>query len=66
MKSWSYRVIEFNPQKGLNLGGLVNLKEIEDSLNKLGEQGWEVVSGYTTNEGYGTTKRIIYTLKKEA
>lgn len=65
MKCWSYRVIEFDPQKGFNLGGKVDVQEIEEQLNLLGQQGWEVVSNFTTNEGYGTTKKIVFTLKKE-
>lgn len=65
MRCWSYKVIEFDPQKGFNLGGKVDIQEIEDRLNLLGKQGWEVVSSFTTNEGYGTTKKIVYTLRKE-
>ncbi|WP_170065642.1 hypothetical protein [Clostridium vincentii] len=44
----------------------MNTNEMEEKLNKLGEVGWEVVSGYTTTRDFGASRRVIYTLKKEA
>lgn len=64
MKNWEYKVIEFDP-KGV-FGGLLELDEVEKTLNELGSQGWEVISTITTNEGAGRTKKVIYTLKREA
>ena len=63
MKKWIYKVIEFNTT-GL-MGGVVNTNYIESRLNELGEFGWEVVSGHTTAQDFGSSRRVIYTLKKE-
>lgn len=64
MNNWNYKAIEFDPKKSF-MGGKVDCQTIENRLNELGRQGWEVVSSFTTNEGYGNTKKIVYTLKKE-
>ncbi|PKM95632.1 MAG: DUF4177 domain-containing protein [Firmicutes bacterium HGW-Firmicutes-1] len=64
MKRWIYKVIEFDPKKSF-MGGKVDCNNIEQRLNELGRQGWEVISNFTTNEGYGNTKKLVYTLKRE-
>lgn len=64
MKRWSYRVVEFDPKSSF-MGGKIDRQYIEDQLNELGKQGWEIISNFTTNEGYGSTKKIVYTLKRE-
>lgn len=64
MKTWIYKVVEFDPKKSF-MGGKVDSQHMETRLNELGRQGWEVISSFTTNEGYGNTKKIVYTLKKE-
>lgn len=64
MKTWHYKVVEFDPKKSL-MGGKVDSQYMENRLNELGKLGWEVISSFTTNEGYGSTKKIVYTLKKE-
>lgn len=63
MAKWEYRVVEF--QSTGALGGLVNTEEIEKALNELGEKGWEVTTSYSTSAGYGATRKLVYTLKKE-
>lgn len=64
MRRWIYKVVEFDPKKSF-MGGKVDSQNIEQRLNELGRQGWEVISSFTTNEGYGNTKKIVYTLKRE-
>ncbi len=63
MKKWSYKVIEFD-SKGF-VGGKVNSRNIEDRLNELGNQGWALVSSFTTNQAYGQTNKIVFTFKRE-
>lgn len=64
MKKWIYKVIEFNTT-GL-MGGIVQTNNIESKLNELGEFGWEVVAGHTTTQDFGSSRKVIYTLKKES
>lgn len=63
MEKWEYKVVDF--QSGGFMGGLLNTAEIEAKLNELGKDGWELVSSYSTNAGYGATRKLVYTLKKE-
>ncbi|MCK5817455.1 MAG: DUF4177 domain-containing protein [Candidatus Marinimicrobia bacterium] len=62
MKKWDYKVVEFG--SGGFLGGNINTQKVETQLNELGKLGWELVTSYSTNAGYGATKKLVYTLKK--
>ena len=64
MTKWEYRVIEFDSH-GM-MGGLVDCEKIELKLNELGKDGWELVSSYPTQQGYGSSRKLIYTLKRES
>ena len=64
MKRWSYKVVEFDPE-GFWFGGNINSQSIEERLNELGNQGWEVAGNFATSETNGRTKKIVYTLKRE-
>ncbi|MEA2077524.1 MAG: DUF4177 domain-containing protein [Candidatus Marinimicrobia bacterium] len=44
----------------------MNITEVETRLNELGKLGWELVGSYSTNFGYGSTRKLVYTLKKES
>lgn len=58
MKKWEYKVINL---KAKGVTNLVLSKEDEDVLNKLGEQGWELVSSAPTVNG----RTICCMLKRE-
>lgn len=60
---FEYKILKFNTT-GL-FGGKVNLEEIEVELNKLGAEGWELISTVASNEAYGTTKEIVYIFKRK-
>ncbi len=64
MTKWKYKILEFNPTRSLMVTK-VDKKAIENELNDLGKQGWEVVGNFTTTDSHGSTKKIVYTLKKE-
>ena len=64
MKKREYKVLEFG--SGGMMGGLVATAEIEKRLNELGKQGWELVTSFSTNAGYGATRKLVFTLKKES
>lgn len=61
MTKWEYRVISFETF-GL-LGGLVETKEIEEKLNELGKEGWELISAYATVGG-SSSRRVVYNFKR--
>ncbi len=43
----------------------LNSEKTELYLNKLGSEGWELVSVFDTNQGHGTTNEIIFVFKRE-
>ncbi|WP_121965583.1 DUF4177 domain-containing protein [Myroides sp. N17-2] len=62
MKKFEYKTIEINP-KG-TWSPKMDLKEIDKTLNELGEQGWELVS-MTSRSFNGSTYGFYYTFKRE-
>ncbi|MEA3422666.1 MAG: DUF4177 domain-containing protein [Bacillota bacterium] len=60
---WEYRVEMF--WSGGFFGGKVNKTEVENTLNDLSNQGWEVVSTTSLNRFFGETHNVLYTLKRE-
>jgi hypothetical protein len=49
---------------GLGLGGKIDGQELTDRLNKLGGEGWELVSVFDTNMLEGKTRDVIAVLKR--
>jgi len=64
MKMCEYKVVEF-VSRGMK-GRLIKPLDIEKKLNELGQLGWELVTSFSINAGYGSTRKVIYTLKKES
>ncbi|WP_269539915.1 DUF4177 domain-containing protein [Cerasicoccus fimbriatus] len=63
MKRFEYKVIKFDG-KGI-LGGKVDMQDMEQKMNAPGQEGWEAVSVFDTNEAYGSTRWVIATFKRE-
>ena len=45
-------------------GGNVEVHQIENQLNLLGSEGWEMVSCTSTNQSYGASKSIVCIFKR--
>lgn len=63
MIQWEYKTIEFET-KGFS-GGLLDIGELNDSLNRYGNDGWELVNCFTTNKDYGSSRKVIAVLKRQ-
>lgn len=63
MEKWEYTSIKVNA-KGFK-GGILELRDFDDELNRLGEEGWELVSCVASNEAYGTTREVISVFKRK-
>lgn len=50
--------------KGL-LGGVVDASALDVLLNKLGSQGWNLVSVFDTNMLHGQSREIVAMFKRE-
>jgi hypothetical protein len=46
------------------LGGKVDLAQMDIEFNRLGRDGWELVSTFDTNASHGSTRWIIATFKR--
>ena len=62
MEQYEYKLMKYDG-KGL-FGGKFDLTEVDAEFNKMGKEGWELVSLMDTQEGYGKTKWIIATFKR--
>lgn len=63
MDRFEYKTL-FTDAKGA-LGGKVNQYEYQNELNKLGSQGWELVSAVAAAQSYGSTRWIISVFKRK-
>jgi len=63
MERFEYKVMTYDT-KGF-FGGNVEVQQIEDQLNLLGNDGWEMVSCTTTNQSYGSSKSIVCIFKRK-
>lgn len=61
-KGWEYKTIELAAHGFL--GGKIDRAKFEEMLNSLGAQGWELVSAFDTNQGYGATRDVIAIFKR--
>ena len=63
MDKYEYKVAVYDT-KGF-WGGNVEVNQIEDQLNLLGNDGWEMVSSTSTNQSYGASKSIVCFFKRK-
>lgn len=62
MEKFEYKVVTYDPNGFL--GGNVKIDQIEDQLNQLGNEGWELVSCTSSNQSYGSTKSLVCIFKR--
>lgn len=63
MKRFEYKTLK-TKEKGF-WSGRLDTQELELYLNKLGFEGWEMVSSVETNTYQGGTNEIIFVFKRE-
>ncbi len=63
MKRFEYKTLKTR-EKGF-WSGKVDTSELELYLNKLGFEGWELVSSFETNTYQGGTNEIVIIFKRE-
>lgn len=59
---WEYKTLEFD-SKGF-VGGVLDITRFDESLNAAGRDGWELVSVFTTNQAYGSSRKVIAVFKR--
>lgn len=63
MEQFEYKTL-FTDAKGF-LGGKVDTLEFQNDLNRLGSEGWELVSSLSSNQSYGSTRWIVSIFKRK-
>ena len=63
MKRFEYKTVEIKPTGTWT--SKFDIVEIDKVLNRMGSEGWELVSMEDRNVGYGTTACFYYTFKRE-
>ena len=59
---WDYQTMKYEP--GGLLGGKVDYSRLTAELNKMGADGWELVSAFDTNYSEGATREIVMIFKR--
>lgn len=60
---WEYLTVKF-AASGFFLGGKLDGDAFNYELNKLGLDGWELVSVFDTNMNQGATRDVVAVLKR--
>ena len=61
---WEYKTFKM-ATTGFS-GGKLDEETFTDHLNDLGDQGWELVAAFDTNQGSGYTRDVIVVFKRPA
>lgn len=64
MEKYEYKMFEYNTQFSW-ASVSVNTDELQNQLNILGNEGWELVSSTPITVNNGRTKSIVCTLKRK-
>jgi len=59
---WEYKTITL-ATKGF-WGGKLDVGKLDAFMNNLGADGWELVTGFDTNKGYGETRDVVVLFKR--
>jgi hypothetical protein len=58
---WEYQTLAV--EHGWFSGGHIDAEDVNDQLNGLGQEGWDLVSAFDTN-GNGTTRFSVFVFKR--
>jgi len=65
MKKWEYHTVKLATTSSWLSGGHLDEAKLDEYMNKLGEQGWELVAAFDTNKAYGESKDVAAIFKRE-
>ncbi|GIW85530.1 MAG: DUF4177 domain-containing protein [Thermogemmata sp.] len=63
MLRYEYKVLTFYP-RGLLLGSKLDTDKMEQVLNEWAEEGWRVLSIFTTQQHYSGTRQVVVILER--
>ena len=65
MKKFEYKTLEFEASGNFIRTINIDSKKLEEILNEMGEDGWEMIHPVDYAIGYGTTQKVILFFKRE-
>jgi Domain of unknown function (DUF4177) len=61
-QQWEYKTVKVDTYGFL--GGILDTNKFDSELNRLGQQGWELVSTFDTNMNNGVSREAIAVFKR--
>lgn len=62
MQKWEYKTMKVQT-KGFT-GGILEIESFDEQLNRLGQEGWELVSTFVTTAGSGASREAVAIFKR--
>jgi hypothetical protein len=62
---WEYKTIKLSAT-GFLVGGKIDEGKLDLMMNELGSEGWELVTAFGTNKGYGQTNSVVAIFKRQS
>lgn len=62
MQKWEYKTLKIKTHGFF--GGKIDEEDLEAQLNEYGEDGWEVVSCFDTNQSEGSSLNVVIVMKR--
>ncbi len=59
---WEYKTIKLEATGWV--GGKIDELRLDQMMNDLGQQGWELAAALDTNEAYGETRDVVVIFKR--
>jgi hypothetical protein len=63
MERWEYRTLKM--QTTGFLGGILDTNSFDNELNKMGSEGWELVSCFDTSQSQGSSREVVAVFKRK-
>ncbi|WP_159559099.1 DUF4177 domain-containing protein [Alcanivorax sp. S71-1-4] len=63
MPRWEYKTIKL-ATTGWFAGGNLDEGKLDEYMNLLGRDGWELVSAFDTSQAYGASRNIVAIFKR--
>jgi hypothetical protein len=63
MERWEYRTVKVKTT-GFT-GGILDTHDFDFELNRLGSEGWELISCFDTSQSYGSTREVVAVFKRK-
>lgn len=60
---WEYKTFKL-AATGFWSGGILDERELDKMMNALGQDGWELATGFDTNQAYGATRDVVIVFKR--